>query len=120
MAEGQSGVSDAESDIKADIRLALGQMVYLENCPVGYDKERKITYGVKGKADLVGICPMIGHHPPIGRTFCLEIKTAKGRQSADQMQYAAMVKRWGGFYSVVRSVEEALAAVDRCQRGLSE
>ena len=110
----------AERDIKAEIRLALGQMVYLENCPVGYDKERKIHYGVKGKADLCGWCPMPGFDPPISRPICLEIKTATGRQSADQMRYQAMAKRWHAFYAVVRSVEEALAAVDRCQRGLSE
>ena len=113
-------MASAERDIKAEIRLALGQMVYLENCPVGYDKERKIHYGVKGKADLVGICPMPGTNPLMGRTFCLETKTKTGIQFAAQRRYEMMVKRWGGFYAVVRSVDEALAAVDRCRRGLSE
>lgn len=112
-------MASAERDIKAEIRLALGQMVYLENCPVGYDKERKIHYGVKGKADLVGICPMPWGENA-GRFIALEVKTKTGRQSAEQIRYALMVRRWGGFYAVVRSVDEALAAVDRCRRGLSE
>lgn len=48
-----------------------------------------------------------------GRFFGLEVKAEKGRLSEHQADAADAIVAAGGFYSVVRSVEE----VERCLRG---
>jgi hypothetical protein len=91
-----------------------------------------VRFGVKGMADIVGVVGMLGvsgragsscemtvRFAPgfVGRFCALECKTAEGRQSADQRAWMASVRECGGFYAVVRSVVEALAAVERCRKG---
>jgi hypothetical protein len=63
-----------------------------------------------GGADLVGLLK------PHGRFFALEIKTATGKQTREQLAWANAVQAAGGFYRVVRSVEEALEALDAASR----
>jgi hypothetical protein len=77
-----------------------------------------------GSADLVGIVNVAG----IGRAFCLEVKLPggpgmgrrKGALRPDQKRWLMQVRRFGGFACVVRSVDEAVAAVARCRAGESE
>ncbi len=52
-----------------------------------------------------------------GRFAALEVKTAKGRTTPKQEAFLADVRRRGGFACVVRSVDEARAAVARCKSG---
>jgi len=67
-----------------------------------------------GAPDLYGI---LG---PNGRVFGLECKTGKAGLEPDQIEFAATVRRLGGFCAVVRSVHEALAALARARKGERE
>lgn len=108
----------SESDIQDAIRLALGREADLAlwRNSVGtaehWDGRRvqRVRYGLApGSADLVGVCR--------GRFFALEVKAPKGRVAPEQEQWLAMVRHKGGFAAVVRSVDEARAALDRCRAG---
>lgn len=82
------------------------------------EKPDKVAYGVGGPggSDLVGV---VG-----GRLVALELKTPHGRTDPKrkrlQEQFRALVRSAGGFACVVRSVDEALAAVERAKEGASE
>lgn len=65
-----------------------------------------------GSSDLVGIVD--------GRFLAVEIKAADGRLRPEQELFLALVRRKKGFACVVRSVDEAVAAIERARRGLSE
>jgi len=52
-----------------------------------------------------------------GRRLELECKTSRGRQSAGQKRWQAMVERFGGVYAVVRSAGEAERVVEDALRG---
>lgn len=111
-----------ERDIQAAIRLALGQRtdvaVWRNNVGLAERDGRLVRYGLlEGSADLVGLVRM---PDGVGRFFSLEVKTARGRLTPAQVAWANVVRGYGGFAAVVRSAEDALAAVDRCQRGASE
>lgn len=68
------------------------------------------TFGMPaGAADLIGLCD--------GRFFALEVKRKRGKQSEAQTLWMQLVREYGGFYAVVRSEEDALAAVKRCREG---
>ena len=60
---------------------------------------RPVTFGVPGQADLTGILAT-------GRRLEIEVKSAVGRQSADQRNYQAMIERLGGRYILARSVAD--------------
>jgi hypothetical protein len=71
------------------------------------EKPRFTRYGLAvGSADIVGI---VG---PRGTFLALEVKTPTGRVSKEQQQWLDIVNRRGGVARVVRSVEEAGAAID--------
>ncbi len=81
----------------------------------GFDLERRVRYGLgTGGADLVGLIRATG------RGIALEVKTDSGRLSRDQQTWLAAFRRCGGFAAVVRSPDEAIAAVDRACAGASE
>ena len=61
-----------------------------------------------GVADLVALLPE--------RVVFLEVKTAKGRQTASQSHFQELCEILGHQYSVVRSVEDALEAVGGVRR----
>lgn len=123
-----------EAEIQAQIRKALGAVpgaVFWRNnvgltghsstCPkcghIQQDEEDgpRIRYGLcKGSSDLIGMLY------PSGRLIALEVKTPKGRATPEQLLFLDLVRRRGGFATIVRSPEEALAAIDRCRAGLSE
>jgi hypothetical protein len=89
-----------------------------------------LRYGLGvGSADLVGIVSVVvransveayGDTQVIGRAFVLEVKWPGEKPTVDQVRWLKAVQRLGGFATVVHSVEEALAAVDRCRRGEHE
>lgn len=82
---------------------------------VGFDEGHRVRYGLGvGSADLVGI--LIGS----GRGFALEVKTDTGRISKEQAAWLRAFRRNGGFGAVVRSVTDAIAALDRACQGASE
>jgi hypothetical protein len=78
----------------------------------GMRKEgRYVEFGLgTGGADIVGlVCT--------GRFFALEIKREKGKMRPDQIEWNARVRAMGGYVVTVRTVEEALAALDAAIRG---
>lgn len=69
-----------------------------------YRNNRLIRYGLKGSADITGI--LIG-----GRRLEIEVKTGNAVQAENQIRFAKMIQKYGGYYHVARSVEDAVAFV---------
>lgn len=114
-----------ENEIMREILAALGAQpdLYLMRNQVGgaerFDTEtnevRHERYGLApGSSDLVGILA------PNGRWFCIEVKTATGRVGEEQTKWLARMRRFGAFACVVRSADEAVAALQRARAGESE
>ncbi len=108
----------SEAQIQHAILLALGcredLRVWRQNtgCARSPKTGRLVRFGVPGWADIGGVLF------PTGRLIQLEVKGPKGRQSPEQKAWEQMVTRFGGFYRVVRSVEEAVRAVEAAKAGL--
>lgn len=114
-----------EAEIMRAILVALGteRDLYLMRNQVGgaerFDERtnevRHERFGLApGSSDLVAILA------PSGRWFCLEVKTATGRVDEEQTKWMALARKFGAFACVVRSVEEAVAALQRARAGESE
>lgn len=111
-----------ESSIQDAIRVALGtesDLVLWRN-NVGQAEHwtgrevSRVRYGLApGSADLVGVLSP-------GRFFALEVKTPKGRAAEEQRLWLELVRRMGGFAAVVRSVDEARAALNRARTGATQ
>tara|TARA_R110000868_G_scaffold17606_6_gene76883 strand:- start:2014 stop:2340 length:327 start_codon:yes stop_codon:yes gene_type:complete len=107
----------SEGHIQDAIRLALtdepGLVLWRNNTGVAEHRGARVRYGLAvGSADLIGCLD--------GRFVALEVKTAVGRASTEQRQWLELVRRHGGFAAVVRSVEEAHAAIARARTGAKE
>ena len=112
-----------EAQISDAIRLALGSdptlVLWRNNCGVAEHWNGKsvdtVRYGLaNGSADFIGVLQ------PEGRFVALEIKSPSGRVTPDQVKWLALVRRMGGFAAVVRSVDEARAAIERARGGACE
>lgn len=109
-----------EAEIQQQIRLALGSepdlVLWRNTVGVGtQDDGRKQRFGLAiGSSDLVGILA------PAGRWVALEVKSEKGRVRPEQKLFLELVRGRGGFAAVVRSVDEAKAALERARAGASE
>ena len=115
--------------IRAAVNALPGVRLWRNNSGVGRGLSNPgvVTYGLgEGSADLVGVCRVeeasgYGSGPMVtGRFFAIEVKTKTGRVSAEQAAWARCVRELGGFCATVRSVDDALAAVERCRRGDAE
>lgn len=70
-----------------------------------------VAYGLGiGSPDLVGLVRSSG------RAFALEVKTATGRLSPEQRAWHRAWSEAGGFVACVRSVDEALGALEDATR----
>lgn len=82
---------------------------------------RPVRVGSPGLADAGLTVPVLITPEMVGRvvpvSVQVEFKTATGRQSPDQVVYAAAVRQRGGVYAVVRSAAEMLALIERIRRG---
>ena len=110
-----------ESNIQAEILLALsandclvwrvetagawvGQMIHQERGMVTLANARMIHAGLcVGGADLIGI------HKPTGRMIAIEVKSARGRASPEQLNFIAAIKAANGITGIAKSVEDALS-----------
>ncbi len=74
---------------------------------------RAVTYGFPvGSADLVGWLPcIIGNHRVPVFASC-EVKTKRGRPTAEQTIWHDQVQHHGGLATISRSVDEFLEAID--------
>jgi hypothetical protein len=69
-------------------------------------KGRMVVFGLApGSSDLIGIGPG-------GIFLAIEVKTATGRPSKAQRQFADLVHRYGGACSFCRSAAEAVAVIE--------
>jgi hypothetical protein len=113
----------SETAIQQEIRLALGAepdlTLWRNNVGTathwnpGTGKTQSVKYGLcVGSSDLIGILA--------GRFVALEVKTEVGRLTKEQRVFLEHVRRMGGFAAVVRSADEARAAVQRARQGASE
>lgn len=116
-----------ESQLQREVRLALsapGQVFWRNNIGTAefwnehQERPDHVAFGVGGPggSDLLGC---VG-----GRWVALELKAPGARtkpaRALAQEQFRALVRSVGGFACVVRSVDEALAAVERAKGGASE
>lgn len=69
-----------------------------------------VRFGALGSADILGLLS------PSGQLVALEVKTAKGRTTAHQEAWLEQIRSFGGVALVVRSVEEALEAVEEASK----
>lgn len=105
-----------ETPIMFEVRRALAATghILLWRSNTGFDRERKVKYGLGlGGPDLIGVLK------PTGRLCGFEVKTPTGRLMADQKLWHDVVRGAGGFVAVVRSADDALAALERAIRGES-
>lgn len=79
----------------------------------------------KGSADLIcslRVRAFLANRPPhppldLARFVALETKSAAGKLTKEQRDWGRSVQVGGGFYAVVRSVAEAMAAIERARQG---
>ena len=102
--------SKTEANIQKEIMLALSQAgctVWRNNTGAFKDGDRFIKYGLcKGSSDLIGIAPN-------GRFLAVEVKTAKGKPTKEQINFIEQVRMKGGIAFVARSAEEAVTELRR-------
>ncbi len=103
----------SETAIQQAILLDLGARpdlrIWRNNTGVGIAPNgRRVRFGTPGAADIIGILTIANG---LGRFIALEVKSATGRVRPEQQAWGAMVRKHGGFYAVVRSVEEARQAI---------
>ena len=96
--------------------LALSQAgctIFRNNTGAYRDGDRFIRYGVGGKggSDLLGISYS-------GRFLAVEVKTAKGKPTNDQINFINVVKSKNGIAFVARSAEEALKLLNEQEQNL--
>ncbi len=93
------------------LNIAPGVVAWRNNTGVARIRGSHVRYGLGvGSADVIACVE--------GRFVGIEVKLPKGEgASGDQLAWMGEVRRQGGFACVVRSVEEALAAVERARRG---
>jgi hypothetical protein len=81
-------------------------------------KDRFIQFGIEGFSDILAIPIVRGKlHGTIPCSWCapwfIEVKSATGRQSAEQKSFERQVKDAGAEYVIVRSVEEMAAVLKK-------
>lgn len=112
-----------EAAIQQQIRLALskaGAVMFRNNVGQFFDTktQRPIRYGLcTGSSDLIGWCPIEVTPDMVGKklaVFCaVEVKTATGKPTEDQLNFLAQVLKGGGFAGIARSPGDAVALIQR-------
>ena len=93
----------SETDIQSEILTALRRLGIFVRRNRQYGRGRKAGGLGPGSADLI-VCHQ-------GRFIALEVKKPKEKQSDDQREWEAELRRAGGRYYVVTSPGEAVVAV---------
>lgn len=106
----------SETDLVSSVldALALDPTVYAWRNNTGAYRRGKnfIRYGKKGSADIFVI---VKHS---GRFVALEAKVDNNQPEPEQREFAANVRRVGGYYGVVRDVNDARNHVIAAKMGV--
>lgn len=85
-----------------------GKPLHREATTVTLANARMIPCGLAvGSSDLIGI------HKATGKFFAIEVKTAKGRPTKEQLQFIEHVNNTGGIAGIARSPKDALELLTR-------
>lgn len=111
-----NGSSEAHTKLVDDVHLAIGSLAFARiwknatGAARSFDNpDRVVSFGLKGSSDLVGVLKG-------GKILCIECKTGNATQSKDQKNFEAMIKLFGGYYFVVKTVEDAIELVNEAGR----
>lgn len=99
-----------ETDIQNQIRVALSPYcdVFRVNVGLCYTKDsRPMRTGVP-----VGFSDLFGHRKSDGRAFYIEVKTAEGRASPQQLRFLERMIADGAIAGICRSPEDALRLLE--------
>ena len=107
-----------ETTIQQQIRLALGTRsdlrLFRNNTGTLPDPRtgRPVQFGLaRGSADLIGLRTVTITPDMVGQQVAvftsIEVKTPKGRPTAEQQNWLHMVRRAGGIAGIARSVRDA-------------
>jgi len=110
----------SESRIQREILIDIGgrPTCRMFRNPAGFDKEKKIYYGLarRGSSDLIGLKSRMVQQEDVGKIVAqfvaIEVKSAKGAVRPEQKDFIAMVRKLGGRAGIARSVKEARRIVD--------
>ena len=105
-------MASEETRISDEIRLALSDSCVLARSPAGLFYQgkrvkntivniRPVSVLIKGWPDLTGF------RRSDGKAVFIEVKTAKGRPSPEQINFIELAKRSGALAGIARSVEDA-------------
>lgn len=84
-----------------------GHFVARANVGLFYTRDgRPVSTGLPA-----GFSDLFGHRAGDARAFYLEVKTPTGRATAQQLAFVAAMQKRGALAAVVRSVDEARAAL---------
>lgn len=83
----------------------MGKQIHKAGDQVTLTNARMMTFGLcVGSSDIIGIAPD-------GRFLAVEVKTAKGRPTTEQLRFIEAVKKAGGIAGIARSPEDALKLI---------
>lgn len=102
------GATRSEAEIQREIMLWLsshGARVIRMNVGRAKLHGRWVAFGAPGMADLLVMLPG-------GRYAWVEVKSATGRQSEDQLRFASIVESVGGRYVLARSVDDVRGLIE--------
>lgn len=98
--------SDALKAIRETVVASGRAVLWRNNGGVATYGAARVRYGLGlGSADLIGLLV------PSGRGLAIEVKSARGRLSSEQMAWRGAWERAGGLYVLARTPEEALDAI---------
>ena len=86
----------------------VGRVIHKDAMVVTLANAQMMTFGLcVGSSDIIGI------HKPTARFLAVEVKTANGRATKEQINFIEQVRAAGGIAGLARSVQEALDLLPR-------
>ena len=67
---------------------------------------------LKARGMVAGVSDLIYLNPRTGRVQCLEVKTSKGSQQKEQVQWQFLIESFGFEYHIIRSYKEFKQLID--------
>ena len=94
----------------------VGRVIHKDGHQVTLSGARLIRFGVAtGSSDIIGIMPTVITPDMVGQTLgvflAVEVKTATGRATKEQLQFIESVQRAGGVAGIARCPADALQLI---------